>query len=269
MRLQEKFKELKDSGQGAFMAHVYYGDPEPGFSLDLVRTLLDNGVDILELGIPFSDPTADGSTFIRACSRALQSRMTPKKCIETIKDIRGSYTQPIIVTSYFNIVYQYGIEKFIRDIREAGADGLIIPEAVIEEAEELADLGKKYGLAIIFIIGPNSSRSRIIQISAVATGFIYNVSLTGVTGARDELSAAGSLEAIRDCSQLPVLTGFGVSNPGQVKKLLNSGSDGVIVGSAFAGIYEKYIIGRDIAERDRCLREIADFVREMKKECKK
>lgn len=271
MNLNEKFKELKQKKQGAFMAHLYYGDPNENFSIELIKTLIENGVDILEFGIPFSDPTADGSTFIRACERSLKNNMTPKICIEGIKKIRASgYNIPIIVTSYFNIIYQYGIEKFIKDIKEAGAQGLIIPEAVVEESDELQKYGGLYDIKIIYLIGPNSSDIRIDKILEKASGFLYLVAKSGVTGTRNKINnpTYNLIGKVKTKSKLPALVGFGISKPEQIKPLMQNNADGIIIGSAIAKIYERYIINNELVEKKKCLIEVKEFIKNIKDECK-
>jgi tryptophan synthase alpha chain len=270
MKYKKEYSELKSKDEKAFMAHVYYGDPKKEFSDELIKRLIENGIDILELGIPFSDPTADGPTFVNVCTRALKNRMTPRKCIQAIKKIRKYSDIPIIVTSYFNIVYQYGIKKFIKNIKQAGVQGLIIPELVIEESDELDFYGKKYEIDIIYLIGPYSSEKRIKKIVKKSSGFIYVVSKTGVTGAREKLQIETSktIKKLKKFTTLPLLVGFGISKKEHVKEIIKAGADGVIIGSAIAKIYEKYIENGKIINKEKCLSEISEFVKEIKKVCK-
>ncbi|MCK5626039.1 tryptophan synthase subunit alpha, partial [Candidatus Bathyarchaeota archaeon] len=147
MNLEEKFTVLKEQKEGAHMSHVYYGDPTEEFSLKLIELMVENGADLVEFGIPFSDPTADGPTFQKACERALKKQMTPPKCIQGIKKLRrNGIKTPIIVTTYYNIPYVAGVKIFLENIKKAGAQALIVPNLPIEEAGELLDEGKKLGV---------------------------------------------------------------------------------------------------------------------------
>ncbi len=270
--INEKFAELKSKKQGAFMTHVYYGDPDENFSVELIKTLIRNNVDIIEFGIPFSDPTADGPTFMNACTRAIKNSMTPAKCIEGIKKIRAvNKSIPVIVTSYFNIVYQYGVEKFIKDIKQAGAEGLIIPEAVIEESDDLQNYGTMHGIDIIYLIGPYSTDERIKKIVKKASGFLYLCAVAGVTGVRENLnnSILDLIKRTRRYTDLPLMVGFGISKPEHAKILLENGADGIIIGSAVGKIYEKYISKDRIIDENRCLDEVSGFIKEIKDACNK
>src|SRR3989344_4853195 len=171
MELEQKFLELKEKGEAAFMAHIYYGDPAENFSLQLVETLCNNGVDILEFGMPFTDPIADGPTFQAACDRALKNGITAKKCFSAIQKIRElGVTQPIVVTCYYNLIYRAGIENFLKQIRNAGAQGLIVPDAPIEESGLLLKYGQKHNVKIILLITPRTSSQRLAKICSVANG---------------------------------------------------------------------------------------------------
>ena len=269
-KISKKLNELKNKKQGAFMTHVYYGDPYEGFSIDLIKTIVNNGVDFIEIGCPFSDPTSDGPTFISACTRAIKEGMTPKKFIQGIKELRNSGIKtPIIVTTYFNIVYQHGIQKFLKDIKEADADGLIIPELVIEESNEIQKYGDKYGINIIYLIGPYSSEERIKNIVKKASGFLYLCAVTGVTGAREDVknSTLELIKRVKKYTDLPLFVGFGISKPQHVKTLLKNNADGIIIGSAIGKIYERSIVNNKITVKEKCLNEIAEYVREIKNAC--
>ncbi len=265
--LKGLFDKLKEKKHGAFMAHVYYGDPNEEFSIELIKTLVHSGVDILEFGIPFSDPTADGPTFIGACQRSLKNGMTPQRCIVGIRKIRElGYTLPIVVTAYYNVIYQYGTENFICDIKKAGAQALIVPELVIEESEELAGFGKKHGVDIIYMIGENSSDRRIEKIVRKASGFLYLAAVSGVTGARENLENPifSLIKRVRKHTDLPLMVGFGISKKEHAQILMKAGADGIIIGSAIGKIYEKYINGSKIDDM-KCLKKIAGFASDVKK----
>ncbi|MBC7218871.1 MAG: tryptophan synthase subunit alpha, partial [Hadesarchaea archaeon] len=175
--LEEKFRELKRCREGAHMAHVYYGDPCQDFSLKLIQTLAVNGADIIELGIPFSDPTADGPVFQAACERALNAGVTPVECIEAIGKLRSlGVKNPIIVTTYFNIPYVMGFEKFLSRIKDAGGQGVLIPDLPLEEAGPYLELASEKGLHLILQVAPTTSGERLERILEAASGFIYLIS---------------------------------------------------------------------------------------------
>jgi tryptophan synthase alpha chain len=267
MELTEFVGKKRKIKHQVFMSHIYFGDPDFDFSLELVDSLVVGGIDILEFGMPFSDPTADGSTFICACTRALKKGITPKICIAGLKRIKEKYPElPVVVTSYFNIVFQHGIEKFVSDIRDSGAAGLIVPDAPIEESKELIDAGKKYNLDVIFIIGPYSTEDRIKEICKNSSGFLYVTSLAGVTGTREKIGSeiGNTILRIRKYIDIPVLVGFGISTKEHVKLVADSGADGYIAGSFIAKIYEKYIVNGSIINKEKCLLEIREAVSKMK-----
>lgn len=270
--ISERFAELRSKKQGAFMTHVYYGDPDEDFSLELIKTIIRDRVDIIEFGIPFSDPTADGPIFINACTRAIKNSMNPAKCVEGIRKIRAfDKNIPIIVTSYFNLVYQYGVERFIKNIKQAGGNGLIIPEAVIEESDELQIYGNKHGIDIIYLIGPYSTDERIKEIVKKASGFLYLCAVTGVTGVRENMnnSVLDLIKRTRKHTDLPLMVGFGISKPEHAKILIENGADGIIIGSAVGKIYEKHIADGRMTDGKKCLDDVGSFVKEIKGACNK
>ena len=265
MDLKPKIEQLRQSGKGIHMPHIYYGDPNTDFSEQLIWTLAENGADLLEFGIPFSDPTADGPTFIAACERALSNGVTPAKCLDVIHKLRlGGFNLPIIVTSYYNILYVAGVEKFLEKIKEAGGQGIIIPNLPIEEADTLTDVAKNTGIHPIFQVTPTTTGVRLKKICDASTGFIYLINVEGVTGARDKLnnSTLKLVEKVRNLTDTPILAGFGVSSPEHAKYLTLAGADGVIVGSAYAGIYEKQL---DTPEKT--LKEISKLSHKIKQAC--
>jgi tryptophan synthase alpha chain len=263
--LEQKFQELRERGEGAHMAHVYYGDPSEEFSLKLIETLLDNGADIIEFGIPFSDPIADGPVFQRACERSLRAGVTPPKCIEAIRKLRCNRIEaPIIVTTYFNIPYVMGFEKFLEKIRSAGAQGILIPDLPVEEAGPYIKLASKNGLHIILQVAPTTSLQRLNRILKAASGFIYLVSLEGVTGARLEKTSATFrlIRIVKLQSTIPVIVGFGISKREHAETMIIAGADGVVVGSAYTKIYMKHLENPHLK-----LHEIAKLANEIKKGC--
>ena len=265
MNLEDKFRELQKNQEGLHMSHVYYGDPKEEFSLKLLELLVQNGADILEFGIPFSDPTADGPTFQAVCERALKNGMTPNKCIEGIKKLRKrGIKNPIVVTTYYNIPYIVGVGNFLRKIKEAGAQAIIVPNVPIEEADLIFSEGKKSRIHPIFQIAPTTGEGRLKKITDIATGFLYIVGVEGVTGVRNNLanSTLNLIKRVRKHTDMPLLVGFGISTREQASTLVAAGADGVIVGSAYAKIYE-----RDLEKPESMLSEIANLVVQIKQGC--
>ena len=238
-RIDRKFKELKAKRQKAFIAYITTGDPSLAMTAKLVRSLEKSGVDIIELGIPFSDPLADGPTIQAASMRALRRRITLKKAFGMVRKLRPKTGIPIAFMTYYNPILRYGLNRFIDDCKRSGVDGVIVPDLPYEEAGELVRLGLRKGIATINLVAPTSTVKRIREIAKRSTGFIYYVSLTGVTGARKKLSQElkARLKTVRSISPKPICVGFGISTPGQAKEAAKI-SDGVIVGSAIVKIIE-------------------------------
>lgn len=232
-RIQNKFKELKNNGEKGLIAYITAGDPNLQTTLNLVKSFEEVGVDLIELGIPFSDPLADGLVNQLAATRALESGTNIIKIFDLVKTVRKKSEIPLIIFSYLNPILQYGFEKFAKDAQKAGIDGILILDLPPEEADEYKNTMQKFNLDTIFLIAPTSSDNRIEKIASLASGFIYCVSRTGVTGARGDLpvEAPALVQKIRNYSKLPVAVGFGISNPQQVKYLAKF-SDAVVVGSA-------------------------------------
>jgi tryptophan synthase alpha chain len=265
MNLEDKFRELKSKGEGAHMPHVYYGDPHEEFSLRLIETLVKNGADILEFGIPFSDPTADGPTFQAACERALENGMTPSKCIQGIKKLRErGIENPIVVTTYYNIPYVAGVGKFLIKIKTAGAQAIIVPNVPVEEADVLLAEGKKTGVHTIFQIAPTTTEDRLKKIADIASGFLYIINVEGVTGARESLaeSTLKLVKRVRCHTDMPLLAGFGISNRQQASNVVAAGADGIIAGSCYAKIYEK-----NLKKTEATFLKVADLAGQIKQGC--
>ncbi|MBD3207404.1 tryptophan synthase subunit alpha [Candidatus Bathyarchaeota archaeon] len=265
MELTRKLQQLREKGEGAHMPHVYYGDPSEEFSMRLISTLSENGADILEFGIPFSDPTADGPTFIAACERALKKDVTPTKCIDAIRELKsGGLELPIVVTSYYNILYVAGEEHFLRSLKEAGADAIIIPNLPIEETGTLLSKARRTGIHIILQVTQTTTGERLKKICELSSGFIYVINVQGVTGSRDQLSQSTIklIERVRSHTDTPILAGFGISKPAHARSIIKAGADGAIAGSVYTKIYEKYINEPDLA-----LPEISRLANQMKKAC--
>jgi tryptophan synthase alpha chain len=265
LKLEQKFQELKDKREGAHMPHVYYGDPHEEFSLRLLETLAENGADILEYGIPFSDPTADGPTFQAVCERALANGMTPSRCIEGMKKLRAKGIEnPIVVTTYYNIPYVMGVGKFLNKIKDAGAQAIIVPNVPVEEADVLLTEGKKSGIHPIFQIAPTTTEDRLKKIADIASGFLYVIGVEGVTGVRESLgdSTLKLVQRVRRHTDMPLLAGFGISTQKQAANVVAAGADGAIAGSVYARVYEK-----SLKKPEETLPEIASLVAQIKQGC--
>ena len=244
-RIDKKFKELKALKKKAFIAYVTAGDPSLDVTGKLVLELERAGVDIIELGIPFSDPLADGPTIQAASQRALKNRVNLKKVFNLVLGLRNRTRIPIAFMTYYNPVLKYGLEKFAAKCKVCGVDGVIIPDLPAEEAKELIRAAKKKGIATIFLAAPTSTPKRIKRIAKVSEGFIYYVSLTGVTGERQTLSAeiAPKVRLIKSMTARAVAVGFGISKPSQASDIARI-ADGVIVGSAIVKIIENNLKNR-------------------------
>lgn len=233
LTIQKTFKKLQKEGKKAFIPYIMAGDPDLERTKDIVRLFEECGADIVELGVPFSDPLADGPTIQRASERALRNGVTLRNVIALVKGFGQEIKIPIILMTYYNPVFKYGIELFISDAREAGIDGVIIPDLPPDEAAEFIRLSKKAHLNTIFLLAPTSTEDRVKKVVRASTGFIYYVSITGITGAA--LSLDGSMEVlisnIRKYTDKPIAVGFGVSTPEEASAVARV-SDGVIVGSA-------------------------------------
>ncbi len=265
MRIEEKFRELKDRGEGAYMPHIYYGDPTPEFSREEIRVLSENGADFIEFGIPFSDPTADGPTFQEACERALENGTTPEDCFRGIEKLRGGgLDTPIIVTTYYNVPYAYGLEDFFGRLSEAGAQGIIVPNVPLEEATPLIKSANESGIDVILQVTPNTSKRRLESIANSSSGFLYVVNVEGVTGARETVpeSTVELMKSIRENAEIPLMAGFGVSKERHARALVSAGADGVITGSALGNIYED-----SLSNPEEKLDEIGKFAKRIKKVC--
>ena len=224
----------------AFIPFITCGDPDLATTEAVVRAAVENGADLIELGIPFSDPTAEGPVIQGANLRALNGGIKTDMIFEFVKKIRVDIQIPMVFMTYANVVYSYGAEKFISNCREVGIDGLILPDLPFEEKDEFLPICHKYGVDLISLIAPTSA-NRISMIAKEAEGFIYLVSSLGVTGTRSEITTdLGSIvKVIRENTDIPCAIGFGISTPEQAKKMADL-SDGAIVGSAIIKQLEKY-----------------------------
>lgn len=241
-RIGKTFKKLKSQNKKAFIPYIMAGEPSLEKTKETVLMLEKCGADIVELGVPFTDPLADGPTIQKAAERALRAGVTLRKVIWFVKDLRQSTTIPVVLMTYYNPVFKYGEENFIKDASGAGVDGVIIPDLPPDEAEKLIRLSKKAGLSTIFLLAPTSTEERIKKVARASTGFIYYVSITGITGSKlsPDSSIRESINNIRKVSDKPVAVGFGISTPDEAKTVSGL-ADGVIVGSAIVKkLYESH-----------------------------
>jgi len=239
-RIDKKFKELRKRRKKAFIAFIMAGDPSLRVTKELIFELEKSGSDIIELGVPFSDPLADGPTIQRSSERALKNRIKLDSVCNLVREVRIKTNIPIVFLTYYNLIYHYGLEKFIHKAKSSGVDGVIIPDLPPEESGDLRRIGKRRDFSTIHLLAPTSSKKRIKKIADASNGFIYYVSLTGTTGTREKLpkEIVASLRKIKTMTRKPVCVGFGISKPEQVK-LISRYSDGVIVGSAIIKVIEK------------------------------
>ena len=240
----------------AFIAFITCGDPDLETTAAVVRAAVENGADLIELGIPFSDPTAEGPVIQGANLRALNGGVTTDRIFELVRELRRDVTVPMVFMTYANVVFSYGADRFLSTCRAVGIDGLILPDLPYEEKEEFLPDCRRYGVDLISLIAP-TSENRIAMIAREAEGFLYVVSSLGVTGTRSEIKTdlASIVEVIRQNTRIPCAIGFGISTPEQAKAMAGL-SDGAIVGSAIIKLIEKH--GKDAAA------PVGEYVRRMK-----
>lgn len=248
-------KKAFENGK-AFIAFITCGDPDLETTALSVRKAAENGADLIELGIPFSDPTAEGPVIQGANIRALKGGVTTDKIFAFVRDLRRDVKVPMVFMTYVNVVFSYGAEKFIAACRKIGIDGLILPDLPFEEKEEFQPLCRQYGVDLVSLVAP-TSQNRIAMIAKEAEGFLYIVSSLGVTGMRSEIKTdlASIVEVVRKNTDIPCAIGFGISTPEQARKMADI-SDGAIVGSAIIKLLAKY--GKDAPEH------IGAYVKSMK-----
>lgn len=249
-RIDLLFKKLRRQRKKGFIVYITAGDPNLAVTERLIVELEKSGVDLIELGIPFSDPLADGPTIQRASQRAIAKGVNIKSILGMVRSSRKKVSLPLVFMTYYNLVSHYGLRKFVKEAKQSGADGVIIPDLPPEEAEELTALAKKEDFATIFLAAPTSTKPRLKKIAVKSKGFIYYVSLTGVTGARERLpqDILDHVRSLKRITKKPVCVGFGVSKPAQARRISQL-ADGVIVGSAIIRVIEKNIGKRDLYKK--------------------
>jgi tryptophan synthase alpha chain len=261
-RISERFEALRREGSGAFIPYVCAGDPDFDFTLRQIERLAKAGADIFEIGLPFSDPVADGPVIQGAMNRSLSSGFRTKDVFDLISSSRmRGVDRPMIVMTYYNPVLRFGVASFCERLAEAGGDGLLVVDLPPEESKELDDAAKVHGLDIVRLVAPSTVDSRLDFILSKASGFVYAVSVAGTTGARVQLPtfAEKLLSRITSRSRLPVVLGFGVSSPDHVRAAISMGASGVVEGSKLISTYSDHL-----GERDKALGLIERHAREMK-----
>lgn len=238
--IDKKFKELKRQKKKAFIVFITAGDPNLSATRKLILRLQDAGVDLIEIGIPFSDPLADGPTIQASSMRALRGKVTLRSIIRMVSSIKKEIRVPLVFMTYYNPVFSYGPARFVKDCKGSGISGVIVPDMPYEESGELLKISRRHKFCLIFIAAPTSTKNRLLKISTLSQGFIYFVSLTGVTGARRELpkDLIANVKRFKSLTGKPVCVGFGVSTPEQARMVAGI-ADGVIVGSAVIKLIEK------------------------------
>ncbi len=234
MKISEKFRELKKRNEGALIAYICAGDPTAESTKEYVTALVRGGADVIELGLPFSDPVADGPTIQAGIERALNGGMTPDLYFRMVGSLKVHI--PLVVMTYYNLIFKRGLAKFVKDCASSGISGIIVPDLPAEESGELADLCEKNDIDLIFLVAPTTTNERMEHITARGTGFIYLVARLGVTGARSDIAVSTRELIKRVKTATPKAVGFGISNGKQAGEIIRSGADGVIVGSAFVDI---------------------------------
>ena len=258
-RIGRLFENLKRDGRKGLIAYLTAGDPSPARTPELVEALVRGGADLVELGVPFSDPIADGPVIQRAGERALKAGTTLRKVLEIAREIRQRSEVPLLLFTYLNPVVRYGLDRLAKDAAECGIDGCLLTDASVEEAEEYAAAMHKHGLDTVFLAAPTSTERRLKLVAQYSTGFVYLVSRTGVTGEQDSLSDAVAplVRAMRAVTDLPLAVGFGISRPEHVAEL-SAQVDAVVVGSALVRVIERHVESPNLA------RELETFVRQLK-----
>ena len=264
MSISERFHALQQAGEAALIVYITAGDPSLEQLPEILQLLQDAGADMVEIGFPFSDPLADGPVIQAAMDRALAKGVTPPRILEAVARCRESIEMPLIAFTYYNPVLRYGTERFAQDAYRAGFDACLITDLPPDEADEWLSYARAAGLQTIFLLTPTSTTERIRLVAERAQGFIYCVSRTGVTGARDELppDLPDLLARVREHTALPVAVGFGISKPEHVRTVARI-AEGAVVGSQIVHYLHEY------ADSPHWARVVGDFVRALKSACKR
>jgi tryptophan synthase alpha chain len=258
-RIEVVFSLLK---KPAFIGFIVAGDPRRETCIRAATAIIEGGVDIFELGIPFSDPVADGPTIQKADERAIAAGTKVDTVFEIVRELRKKTDIPIVFLAYYNMVYHRGVDRFYKEAHEAGVDGILIADMPVEESDDVYETALHYGIDPIFLITQTTSDERIKKIAARAHGYLYLVAVLGVTGVRDTVSSGALelLQRVRNHTTLPLALGFGIATPDHAKTCAEAGADGVIVGSAIVEI-----IGKNLGNPDKMERDLKTYVKQMKK----
>ena len=258
---RDVFSELGHQKQPALIPFFVIGDPDFETSLALVKAAIDAGADVLELGIPFSDPIADGPTVQKGDIRAARSGMNVGKALDFIREVKAYKDIPIGLLMYYNLICHYGIDTFFQDAHTAGVNSVLVADLSIDDADEVLGPAEAAGLDSVFMVTPNTKAERMQRIASRTTGFIYTVSLLGVTGSRSTLSETveGLVGQLKQLTDVPVCVGFGISTAEHAKAVAKAGADGVIIGSRIVGMIEA-----NLGQRDTMVAEITTFLTEVK-----
>lgn len=263
-RIAEKFRDLQGRKEGALIAYLTGGDPDQKSFVANATALIEGGADIVEVGVPFSDPIADGPTIQASSMRALSTGTTPRRILDTIGELSSEFPVPFVILTYYNPVLAMGLDQFLRKARESRVDGIVIPDLPVEESQEFADLALKHNVDNIFLAAPNTSRSRLRTVIEKSRGFLYLVSLYGVTGPRESLSpqALSTVKTVKSQAKgkIPISAGFGISQPSHVSAVIESGADGAIVGSALVKI-----VGDHLADPIAAETQLKETIKSLKK----
>jgi len=257
------FSRLRTRGEGGLIAYVTAGDPEPEHTPRIVKTLVNGGADIVELGIPFSDPIADGPTIQAATVRALKAGTTSRKVLKICEEIKEENSVPIVILTYYNPIFRMGLECFFETAKACGVDGLIVPDLPIEEASEYKKFAEAYEVDTVFLAAPSTSTQRLRRIVEYTSGFLYLVSVFGVTGAREKVKGL-TIGLVRKTlpityERVPLAVGFGISKPEHVKVITQNGADAAIVGSGFVSIIEN-----NQTREEEMLEELKEYASRLK-----
>jgi tryptophan synthase alpha chain len=258
-RIKAVFAKLE---QPAFIGFTVAGDPDKETCIRAAMALINGGTDILELGVPFSDPVADGPTIQKADERALAAGTTVDMVFDIVRELRKTTDVPIVFLAYYNMIYRRGIDRFYKEAQESGVDGILIADMPVEESDDVYETALRCGIDPIFLVSRTTSDERIRKIASRAHGYLYLVAVLGVTGARDTVSsgAIDLVKRVREYTSVPIALGFGISTPDHAKVCSNAGADGVIVGSAIVDI-----VGKNRNDPHAMERDLKDFVGQMKK----
>jgi tryptophan synthase alpha chain len=268
-KLNILFDNLYKKREKALICGIVGGYPDINTSKEIVKTIIDSGADIIEIGIPFSDPMADGPTIQNASLKALANGVTPLNCFDIVKEIKKNYKNtPILSMTYSNIVFSNNLKNFLKSAKKNDIDGFIIPDLNVEEADEYIRLTKQQDLATIFLSAPNTSKKRLMEIASSSTGFVYMVSVFGITGSRQNFErytfeAVSKTKEIISEYKVPLAVGFGISNTKDAKNMLKSGADGIIIASSIMKL-----IMENENNKDQMLLKLGSFIKDLKSICR-